>query len=221
MSSIKLEAKRREVLGKQVRALRRQGMIPAVIYGAGLEPMPIELEAVEASKTLGRATSATLVEVVVGDETHTSLVREVQRDPVQRNILHVDLLKVAMDQLIRAEVPLDVIGEAPAVKTLGGILVPGIDQVEVEALPADLPDRIVVDISVLTKIDDSITVASISLKPGVRMLTDSDEVVARVIYQAEEILEAPVEAVPATTEPEVIARAKKEEEEEEGKSTSD
>jgi large subunit ribosomal protein L25 len=221
MSSIKLEAKRREVLGKQVRALRRQGMIPAVIYGAGLEPLPIELEAVEASKTLGRATSATLVEVVVGDETHTSLVREVQRDPVQRNILHVDLLKVAMDQLIRAEVPLDVIGEAPAVKTLGGILVPGIDQVEVEALPADLPDRIVVDISVLTKIDDSITVASISLKPGVRMLTDSDEVVARVIYQAEEILEAPVEAVPATTEPEVIARAKKEEEEEEGKSTSD
>jgi large subunit ribosomal protein L25 len=221
MSSIKLEAKRREVLGKQVRALRRQGMIPAVIYGAGLEPLSIELEAVEASKTLGRATSATLVEVVVGDETHTSLVREVQRDPVQRNILHVDLLKVAMDQLIRAEVPLDVIGEAPAVKTLGGILVPGIDQVEVEALPADLPDRIVVDLSVLTKIDDSITVASITLKPGVRMLTDSDEVVARVIYQAEEIIEAPVEAVPTTTEPEVIAKAKKEEEEEEGKSASD
>ena len=214
MASQSLEVEKRTVTGKQVRALRREGKLPGVLYGAGIEATPIEMDARQAGKVLARTTRATLVEVLLEGETHTSLVREIQRDPIRRTIRHVDLLKVAMDQMIRAEVPIELTGEAPAVKTLGGVLVAGVNAIEVEALPANLPDRVVVDLNTLAKIDDAITVGSLSLGEGVEVLTDADALVARVIFQAEEVLE---EAVPAAvvTEPEVIAKPKKEEEEEE------
>lgn len=214
MASQSLEVKKRTVTGKQVRALRREGKLPGVLYGAGIEATPIEMDARQAGKVLARTTRATLVEVILEGETHTSLVREIQRDPIRRIIRHVDLLKVAMDQMIRAEVPIELTGEAPAVKTLGGVLVAGVNAIEVEALPANLPDRVVVDLGALVKIDDAITVGSLSLGEGVEVLTDADALVARVIFQAEEVLE---EAVPAAVvaEPEVIAKPKKEEEEEE------
>jgi large subunit ribosomal protein L25 len=214
MASQSLEVEKRTVTGKQVRALRREGKLPGVLYGAGIEATPIEMDARQAGKVLARTTRATLVEVLLEGEAHTSLVREIQRDPIRRTIRHVDLLKVAMDQMIRAEVPIELTGEAPAVKTLGGVLVAGVNAIEVEALPANLPDRVVVDLNTLAKIDDAITVGSLSLGEGVEVLTDADALVARVIFQAEEVLE---EAVPAAvvTEPEVIAKPKKEEEEEE------
>lgn len=214
MASQSLEVEKRTVTGKQVRALRREGKLPGVLYGAGIQATPIEMDARQASKVLARTTRATLVEVVLEGETHTSLVREIQRDPIRRTIRHVDLLKVAMDQMIRAEVPIELTGEAPAVKTLGGVLVAGVNAIEVEALPANLPDRVVVDLGALVKIDDAITVGSLSLGEGVEVLTDADALVARVIFQAEEVLE---EAVPAAVvaEPEVIAKPKKEDEEEE------
>lgn len=216
MAGQALEVARRKVTGKQVRALRREGKLPGVLYGAGIEATPIEMDAREAGKVLARTTRATLVDVVLDGETHPSLVREIQRDPIRRTIRHIDLLKVAMDQTIRAEVPIELTGEAPAVKTRGGVLVAGVDSVEVEALPANLPDRVVVDLSVLINIDDAITVGSLSLGEGVEVLTDADALVARVIFQAEEILEAPVPAAVAA-EPEVIAKKKEEEEEGEEK----
>ncbi|MCJ7511676.1 MAG: 50S ribosomal protein L25 [Anaerolineales bacterium] len=217
MAGLTLEAARRKTTGKQVRALRREGKLPGVIYGAGIEATPIELDARQASKVLGRTTRATLVDVVLEGETHPSLVREIQRDPIRRIIRHVDLLKVAMDQTIRAEVPIELIGEAPAVKTLGGVLVAGVNAIQVEALPANLPDRVVVDLKVLVNIDDAITVGSLSLGAGVEVLTDSDSLVARVIYQAEEIIEAPVVAA-VVAEPEVISKPTKEEDEDEKES---
>ena len=218
MASQSLEVEKRTVTGKQVRALRREGKLPGVLYGAGIEATPIEMDARQAGKVLARTTRATLVEVLLEGEAHTSLVREIQRDPIRRTIRHVDLLKVAMDQTIRAEVPIELTGEAPAVKTRGGVMVAGINSIEVEALPANLPDRIVVDVSVLVNIDDAITVGSLSLGEGVEVLTDADALVARVIFQAEEILEEAVPAVVAA-EPEVIAKPKKEEEEEEEKAS--
>jgi large subunit ribosomal protein L25 len=218
MAGQSLQAERRTVTGKQVRALRRAGKLPGVLYGAGIPATPIEMDAHEASKVLARTTRATLVEVLLDGETHTSLVREIQRDPIRRTLRHVDLLKVAMDQMIRAEVPIELTGEAPAVKTRGGVMVAGVNSIEVEALPANLPDRIVVDVSVLVNIDDAIAVGSLSLGEGVEVLTDADALVARVIFQAEEILE---EAVPAvvSTEPEVISKPKKDEEEDEEKAS--
>jgi len=214
MPAIELKATPRTVVGKRVGALRRTGWVPAILYGAGVEPTPIQLEARVAARALGRASGSTLFDLSVEGETHKVLVREIQRDPIRRDLRHVDFLQVAMDQTIRAEVPIELTGEAPAVKTLGGILVTGVSAIEVEALPGDLPDRITVNLSGLEKIDDSISVRQLPVGEGVKVLTNPDEVVAHVVFQAAEVVEEEVkEAVPAEAEPEVISRGKKEEEE--------
>jgi large subunit ribosomal protein L25 len=140
------------------------------------------------------------------------LVREVQRHAIRRSIEHVDFLKVAMDVAIRTSVPVELVGEAPAVKTLGGVLVTGVSEIEVEALPADLPGRISVELEPLTEIDSRITVADLFLGKGVKVLTDPASVIARVIYQVEEKLEEEVPVAAVEVEPEVIGRGKKEEE---------
>jgi large subunit ribosomal protein L25 len=215
MAGRSLEVERRSITGKQVRALRREGKLPGVLYGAGIEATPIEMDARAAGKVLARTTRTTLVDVVLEGESHPSLVREIQRDPIRRTIRHIDLLRVAMDQTIRAEVPIELTGEAPAVKTLGGVLVAGVNSIEVEALPGNLPDRVVVDLKVLVNIDDAITVGDLPLGEGVEVLTDADSLVARVIFQAEEVLEEAVPVAPVAAEPEVIAKPKKEDEEEE------
>jgi large subunit ribosomal protein L25 len=216
MAVQQIQAEPRKVTGKQVKALRRAGLVPAVIYGAGLTPVAIELKARDAEKALVRATGATLFDLELGGETHKVLVREVQRGSIRRDLRHVDFLKVAMDQLIRAVVPIELLGEAPAVKTLGGVLVTSVQAIEVEALPADLPDRISISIETLEKIDDKITVADLPLDKGVKVLTSPEDVVARVIYQAVEVVEEVVkDAVAVTAEPEVIARKKEEDEDEE------
>lgn len=214
MERPRLDARRRTVVGKQVRALRRQGLIPAVLYGTGIEPSPLELDGREASRMLARVSGSTLVDLVLEGDTHNVLVREIQRDPIVQNIRHVDFLKVAMDVVIRTSVPVELVGEAPAVKTFGGILVSGVDEIEVEALPADLPNRMTVDLGSLLEIGQAITVGDLVVGEGVKLLTSRDELVARVMQaEAEVVEEAPVAVGPV--EPEVIEKPKKEEEGEE------
>lgn len=214
MERIKLEAQPRTVIGKQVRGLRRGGRTPGVLYGAGMEATPIEMDTREASRVLARVRGSTLIDLTVGGAEHTVLVREVQRDVIRRDLRHVDFLKVAMDVTIRAEVPVNVAGEAPVVKTHSGVLVLGLDAIEVEALPGDLPERVTVDLGQLTAIGQAITVGDLFLGQGVRVLTDADELVARVTAQAAEEVVEP-EAAPAAVEPEMIEKPRREEEEEE------
>jgi len=214
MGSELLSASLRSVIGKQVKALRRQGRLPAVLYGAGTEPLSIELESRAASKILDRASGSTLLQLQLEGQEHMVLVREIQRDVIRRNVMHVDFLKVAMDVRITAEVPIELVGRAPAVDELGGVLVTGINSIEVEALPADLRDRVTVDLGSLVKIDDSISAGDLLLGEGVELLTDPAELVARVIYQVEEVLEEVVEpeVVPVAAEPELVERGRREEE---------
>ena len=221
MSEMVLKAKQRTVIGKQVRALRREGLLPAVLYGTGIEPISLELELFEASKVLSKMGSSTLVSLKVGRQTHQVLVREIQRDVIRRDIKHVDFLKVAMDVVIRASVPVELVGEALAVSELGGVLVSGLAMIEVEALPSDLPDRMVVDLELLVEIEDTITVSDLSFGEGVEVLTSMDEVLARVIYQVEEeIEEEEVEEEFLDEEgAEVIDEDKEEEEETEKRAT--
>ena len=227
LTAIKLEANRRTVLGKQTRRLRREGILPAVLYGSEFGSFPIELDRRSASRLLARVSRSTLIDLEVGDQRHTVLLREIQRDPLRGRLLHVDFLKVRMDVRIRAEVPIELVGQAPAALIAGGVLVTGVDAIEVESLPSDLPDRITVDLESLANIDDSITVADLFVGEGVRILTEANELVARVIYEAEEIIPEAVvvtEAVEGVAEvaegaevvaPEVAAAAEGEEEEEE------
>ena len=215
MDRLELKASLRQGQGKQVSALRRAGRLPAVLYGRGTEALSLELDAQEASRVLARVSASTLLDLHVGQEDHQVLVREIQRHAIRRTIQHVDFLKVAMDVAIRTSVPVELVGEAPAVKTLGGVLVTGVSEIEVEALPADLPGRITVDLTPLAEIDARITVADLFLGKGVKVLTDPAGVIARVIYQVEEKLEEVAPVTPTEVEPEVIGRGKKEEEGEE------
>lgn len=192
MEALKLKASKRTVIGKQVQALRREGLLPGVMYGAGTESIPIEMDLHEASQLLAGTSQSTLIELAVDKEPHTVLVREVQRDVLRGDYLHVDFLKVAMDVRIRASVPIELVGEAPAAQEAGGVLVTGVSTIEVEALPADLTDRITIDLESLVNIDDTITVGDLGFGADITVLTDLDELVARVIYQEEEIIEEPV-----------------------------
>ncbi len=210
MDKINLKATKREVTGKQVNALRRQGKLPAIIYGRHLSPLPILLDFHDVSRILPGITSSQLITVDVDGSKHTVLVREKQRDPVRGKLIHVDFLAISMTEKLRANVLIEVEGEAPAVKNFGGVVVPVLEEVEVECLPKDLPEKIIVDLSRLEKIGDAIHVKDLTLPQGVEVLTDHDEMVVLVKSPEEE----KVEAVAAEgAEPEVVEKGKKEEEE--------
>jgi large subunit ribosomal protein L25 len=194
MEAIILEAQPRKVTGKKVKLLRQSGVVPAIMYGKDVEPTAIQLDDKETDKLLSQAGGSTLIDLKIGKKTHKVLFRAVQRDPITLQLLHVDLLQVAMDVAIRTTIPVELVGEAPAVKNLGGVLVSGVNEIEVEALPSDLVDRITVDLEVLQEIEDSITVSDLFAGKDVTVLSDPDDVVAQIMYQiAEEIEEEVVE----------------------------
>jgi large subunit ribosomal protein L25 len=208
MEEIVLKAQSRAVVGKQVKALRRQGRLPGVIYGKGIEPILLTLDFKHASSILPTITSSHLIIVDVDGKPHTTLVRERQRQPVTGSLIHVDFQEVSLTEKLRTNVVIVLVGESPAVKIFGGIVVTGLEQLEVEALPGDLPERITVDLSKLTEIGQVIHVRDLPIPAGVEVNESPDEIVVVVTApEAEELEEGA-----AVAEPEVIERGKKEEE---------
>ena len=216
MEEIVLQAKRREKIGKKVKALRREGGLPGIIYGGSINPIPITLHAHDASLILSGVTSSHMIAVDVDGERLNVLVRERQREPILGSLLHIDFLAVSLTEKLRANVMVELVGDAPAVKESGFILVSGIEGLEVESLPQNLPERVLVDITKLREIGDAIYVRDISLPSEVEVLTDPEEMVALVTAPAaEEEEEVEEEEVEYGEEgPEVIERGKAEEEEE-------
>lgn len=208
MEEIVLKALPREIIGKQVKALRREGRLPGVIYGRGLEPILITLDMREAGRVLPTITSSQLLVVDVNGKPHTTLVREKQRMPTTGSLLHVDFQEVSLTEKLRAKVMIELVGESPAVKLYNGILVAGLEQLEVEALPRDLPERITVDVATLGEIGQSVHVRDIVLSNKVSILDNEDEIIVVVTAPAVEVEEA---AEGGAFEPEVIERGKKEE----------
>ena len=212
MEKIIIQANRRQIIGKQVKQLRRQGRLPAVLYGKKFEPISVTLDFREANRILPGVTSSHLITVEVDGDKLNVLVREKQFHPVLGKLIHVDFLVVSLTEKLRANVTIDLVGESPAMRELNGVLVSGIEEIEVECLPQDLPERIVVDVSTLTEFGAAIHVRDLKLSENIRVLTDLDEMVAIITApEAEEV----VEVVAAEVEPEVIEKGKKEEEEEE------
>ena len=217
MEEILLNAESRDVIGKQVKALRRQGKLPGILYGRSMQPTPIMMDLRDATRTLVQLAPSALVTVVLAGEKHLALVREKQRDFIRGTLKHVDFQTVSMKEKLRVNVIIDLVGLAPAVKDFNGVLVEGLTEVEVECFPQDLPSKISVDISGLNKIGDSVTVRDLVMPPNVASLDNPDEMIVIVTAQAaEEVVEvAPVAVVEAVEEgePEVIEKGKKEEEE--------
>lgn len=209
MEKIVLKAEPRTVIGKQVKALRRQGKLPAVIYGHGFTSMAIMLDYRTTTRSLFSVSSSQLLSVEVEGQPHTVLVRERQFHPITGATLHIDFQEVSMTERLRATVRLVLEGDAPAVKTYSGVIVTGQEVVEVECLPGDLPERIMVDLRVLKEIGDAIYVRDLPIAPEVEVFTGGDEMVVLVTAP---VSEAEAEGQVAEAEPEVIERGKKEEE---------
>jgi large subunit ribosomal protein L25 len=207
-----LAATKRSVIGKQVRALRRAGQLPAVIYGPGAEPMAIQINAREAARVLRFVQGAELVELTVDGELRSVLLQDLQRDSIRGDFLHADFYAVDMSRKLHARIPLRLTGTSFAVVSLNGVQVRGVTDLEVESLPGDLIPHIDVDLTVLREIGQAIHVRDLTLPPAITLLTDPEELVVRVTAARTEELAAVV--TPAAGEPEVIEKGKEEEEEE-------
>ncbi len=214
MEKAVINATRRTVTGKKVGVLRREGKLPAVLYGHNFESTPVTLDRREATKILQRSTASSLVTINLEGEDHATLVREKQRDYILGDLLHVDFLIVSLTEKIRATVSIEMIGVSPAVKEFNGIVQAGLESVEVESFPQDLPQRFVVDVSELTKIGDIRHVRDLDVGDKVEMLTDPDEMIVIITSGTKEEEEEIVGEEKDEEEPEVIERGKKEEESE-------
>lgn len=216
MNKVVLKAVRRDVTGKQVKAMRREGQLPAVIYGRHLEPIAISLEAHAAGLALGKLTSSSLVMIDLDGKEYPALVRERQRNYIKGNLTHVDFLAVDLTEKIRATVRLDFVGVSIAVKDYNGVLVKNIEKLEVECLPTDLPERISVDISALKAIGNGIRVRDLALSENIRILNDEDEMIAVATAAKEEAADPAAAAAGAAAEAAApglsVERGKKDEE---------
>jgi len=209
---VKLKAEPRTNVGRSaVRKLRARGLIPAVIYGGKNEPQALQVAAREINNMMSHASGENVLvelEIAGEDSSRTALVQEVQHSPVGGDIRHVDFHAISMDQMIQAEVPLESTGTAVGVKTFGGLLEQSLRALAIECLPADLPDRITVDVSQLN-IGDSIHVRDIQLPSGVTAKVQPDltafSVVAPVVEEEPVVAEAE-----AAAGPEVITEKKEE-----------
>lgn len=210
MEKVVLKATKRTVTGKQVKQLRRQGLLPGVVYGHNMEPTPISLNAHDAGLVLPKLTSSSIVTIDLEGKQVAALVREKQKNFIKNFFTHVDFQAVSLTEAIRTSVSLHFFGTAPAIKEFQAAVVTNMAEIEVEALPTDLPERIEVDLSKLAAIGDAIHVKDLPIPAHVQVLTDGDEVVAVATGTKEETEEAEVvEGI----EPELsVERGKKEEE---------
>jgi large subunit ribosomal protein L25 len=215
MEKVVLKATKRTATGRQVKALRRSGLLPAVIYGHNVDPISISLEGREAGRVLGRLSSSSLITIDLDGKEYPSLVREKQQNYIKRNLIHVDFMVVSLTEKIHAKVGIVLTGNSPAVKDFNAMLINGLNELEVEAFPQDLPSSISVDIGTLIKIGDGIHVRDIVLSDKVQVLDTPDEMIVLATAPAKEEVEEVVtpEAVVLEegAEPEVLEKGKKEE----------
>jgi large subunit ribosomal protein L25 len=215
MEQIELKAEKRTIIGKRVKGLRREGIIPALLYGPKTEPVPIQCDERELQRVLAWAGGTNLIALRIGDAgtPKMTLVSEVQRDSITNELYHVDFYQVVMTEKVSAEVNIVFTGQSPAVQQADAMLLQGADSVEIECLPGDLIHSIEVDLSTLLEIDDAIYVKDLQVPANIAILTDGDELVAKVqrlrLVEEEEV-EEEVEVAPE--EVEVIAKGKEVEE---------
>jgi len=216
MEQIELKAEPRQISGKHVKQLRAEGYVPAVLYGSKIKSTPIQIASKPLHKVLAQAGGNMFISLQVGDKKPVlALAREVQRDALRHHIIHADFYQVVMTEKITVEVPLVFVGDAPALKD-GGILVHGLDAIEVQCLPADVPPSIEVDLSSLIDFHSRVAVADLHLPPAVTILSEPESLVAHIEAPRKAEEEVVVEeVVAASAEPELVAKREKKEEEEE------
>jgi large subunit ribosomal protein L25 len=196
-TQIELTVTPRSILGKKVNRLREQGITPGNIYGHGIPSRAVQMPTPDLARTIRVAGRNTMLQLHVEGEKKRRpvFIRDVHRDPITDAFLHVDFYQVSLKEKIRLEVPLVIVGEAPAVSVYSGILLQSVNAITMEGLPTDLPPHIEVDVSGLEEIDDAIHVKDLEVSPDVTLLVDPELVVAKVAAPrlVEEVVEEEVE----------------------------
>lgn len=178
---VELKVAPREVLGKKVRALRREGITPANIYGNKVDSQAVQVPNDELMRVLKAAGRNEIVYIQLdGGEARPTFVHDIQRNPITDVILHVDFLQIDLSKKLKIDVPLHIEGTPPAVETYQGILVQSLDHVTVETLPTSVPTFIVADVSSLEEIDSALHVSDLTLPEGVEMVTDGEHLIVKV-----------------------------------------
>lgn len=193
---IKLLAKPRKITGKKVKNLRKEGLLPAVLYGPGVENKMLEVQLGELEKAFKEAGENTLINLEVGsDKNYSVLIHNIKKNPLTETPIHVDFYQPALDKKIEGEIPIILEGEAPAVKSLGGTLIKNIVEIKVRALPQNLPKEFKADIAKLRTLEDYILIKDLKVPEGVEILKDPDTIIAQVVppEKVEEELAKPIE----------------------------
>ena len=200
MEDLKLKATHRMVLGKKARFLRRQGITPTHLYGHNVKSAALQCDTSELQNLLAHAGQTRLVSLEVdGERAKSVFVREIQRDAITRELRHVDFYQVNRTEKIAVDVPIVLVGEAPALKFKGRMLVHGINSLSVECLPANVPPQIDIDITRLEEVDQAINVKDIVLDPEITVHADPEQLVVKIsevmVREVEEVPEVAEEAV--------------------------
>jgi large subunit ribosomal protein L25 len=215
-----LQAETRTVYGKKVKTLRQVGKIPAEIYGRGRENQSIQIDGKTLRRVLDEAGSNHLISIQVdGQSSVMALARDIQYSILRKDLLHVDFYTVIMTETVEVTVPIHLVGKSPLVDDEGGTLVSGLNFLEIEALPGNLPEAFEVDISVLENFSEAILVSDLTIPEGVTVHSSPDSMVAtiqppRLAEELEAILEETVVAEEGIAEEEALATEAEEEEEE-------
>ena len=195
-----IKAEVRSVVGRKVKNLRKQGLTPATIYGKGIDSVSVQFATAEVEKMYEDVGESTLVTLNLDKENLPILFRNPQYHPIEGNLIHIDCYKVNLKEKISAMVPIEFIGESQAVKD-GNTLVTVTDEIEIEALPADLPENIEVDLSALETLESTITVADLKIDTSkLEVLTDKEQLIAKVEEPRAEEEPVATEATPADVE---------------------
>jgi len=201
-TSVKVEA--RKILGKKVKQLRKEGLVPANIFGKDIKSIAVSVDLKEFQKVFKEAGETALIDVKLGSEVYPSLIHNLQRDPKRDLVIHVDFHKVNLKEKITAYVPVILEGESPVAKSGEGLLLQTLNEVEVECLPTDIPAHIAVDAEKLTEVGQSVHVKDLNVDKGkVEITNDPEEVVITV--QTAEMKEEEPEPEVAPEEVEAIA----------------
>jgi len=183
---MELTVQKREKLGKDANSLRKEGLIPAELYGHGVKNLHLSVPNKEFIRVFKEAGENTLIDVMVDGEKHQVMIHDVTFNPVTDMVASIDFLQVRLDELASAMVPVTFIGESSAVKEKGGLLVKNMHELEVEALPTSIPHTIEVNIEAIKEIGDSIYVKDITLPEGVTMLSEPENAIVTVTEKQEE-----------------------------------
>ena len=217
MADLKLQATKREILGKKTRFLRRQGITPVHLFGHNLKSLALQCHTAELQSLISQVGMTRLFNLTIEKqkEPRNVFIREIQRDAITGQLLHIDLYQVLKTQRIKMDVPIVLAGEAPATKKKGQVLTQTLTELNIECLPDKLPPQIEVDVSILAEVDQAIFVKDIKLDPDITVFNDPEQIVVKVseireeekvVEKVAEVLEEEAAAAPAEAEAETPAK---------------